>query len=220
MNNPHHQLETEIPSCAVHNQKKKLNNIPLTQDHSLITCIYNAETQSSGTLFQSTAVVGFRRLDGNVGSLNLHAIQRALAPTKTAALAAVPCLKCANCDSDATNSCSSIIASQESTGPDEKSIVLTFTERIICSCNDENCLSQARKKRNEGRPIRKWGCGFQLTFRCAIEPLSNILSKLINTEKRSPSASKCNVHKHKENASENILTSRENEPATKKIRFE
>ena len=181
MNNP--RLTTEIPSCAVHNQKKKLNNIPLTQDHSLITCIYNAETQSSGTLFQSTAVVGFRRLDGN-GSLNLLSIQRALAPTKAAALVAVPCLKCANCDSDATNSCSSIIASQESTGPDEKSIVLiNFTERIICSCNDENCLSQARKKRNEGRPIRRYGSGFQLTFRCAIEPLSSILSKLINTEK-------------------------------------
>ena len=200
MNNPR-QLETEIQSCAVHNQKKKLNNIPLTQDHSLITCIYNAETQSSGTLFQSTAVVGFRRLDGN-GSLNLLQIQRALAPTKTAALAAVSCLKCSNCDSDATNSCSSIIASQESTGSDEKSIVLLFTERIICSCNDENCLSQARKKRNEGRPIsnvRRWGSGFQLTsFRCAIEPLS----KLINTEKRPPSASV-----HKENASENILTS-------------
>ena len=194
-------------------------NIPLTQDHSLITCIYNAETQSSGTLFQSTAVVGFRRLDGNGnGSLNLHAIQRALAPTKAAAIVAVSCLKCSNCDSDATNSCSSIIASQESTGPDEKSIVLNFTERIICSCNDENCLSQARKKRNEG-PIRKWGSEFQLTFRCAIEPISSILSKLINTEKRPPSASKCNVHK--ENASENILTSRGNEsPATKKIRFE
>ena len=105
--------------------------------------------------------------------LDPRMIQTVLAPVKAVALALVDkeSLNCSLCGTnDVQYVCSSLIMSQGSNGDNA---VLNVSERLICSCNELQCISEAKKLRNQEKAQ---GSGFGVALRCALEPISNVFS--------------------------------------------
>jgi len=132
----------------------------------LITCVYNAQVCSGKSsdgidACGSAAMLVISDVEARPNSISPSQIQKGFASAKAAALSASKSLKCATCDKDASKICSSIITSR---GHNNE---LNFSEKIICSCDDDECISKARLRRND---VAR---GAWLAFRCAMEPISN-----------------------------------------------
>ena len=178
-----------------HRQRRRLSCLTMhsSSRRCLISCIYNAEIHSGGggpTAPQSTVVNFVSNVEGVAPSaLTPPQIQTALAPAKAAVLSTIGSFKCATCDEDAYNVCSSIAVYRGNNTNDNEN-VLHFFERMICSCNDVGCISEARRRRN-------FLGGRMGSFRCALEPISSVLS--VTAEVGKCTASKSCIHE-KENA--------------------
>lgn len=168
---------------------EKANQTLLSGQHCLISCIYVAEVNSGGIpAAKQTSVVNLRsnnalaEISNTSISLSPLAIQCALAPSKASFLIESGYLKCLNCNNEASHVCSSVAVSRginNSCNASEKSQVLLVSERLICSCGDDECASEARRRRNQ-TALKKGehGCGFNFSFRCALKPISKMLDSL------------------------------------------
>ena len=161
-----------------------------------MSCIYRTEVFNA----TRTTVVGFpsKQMLAEMPTPNPLAIKRALAPARAATLIASGLLSCATCGKEASNVCSSLVVCRGTNRSanaiemgcyafhthhghlldgEDKYQVLLFSERNICSCSDQRCISEARRRRNVLEE-RKGGQGFgtKLTFRGAIEPIGRVLS--------------------------------------------
>ena len=162
--------------------KKKTCNIPLMDDHCIVSIIYNTQVSTSGSggraQTTSQSVVNLTSNRQLTPADNQHLTPRimktALAPMKAAALALVDkeSLNCAICGhNNAQYITSSLIVSQGSNGNNHA--VLHVSERLICSCNELKCISEAKKTRNQEKAQ---GSGFSVALRGALEPISNVFS--------------------------------------------
>jgi hypothetical protein len=168
-----------LPGCPP--SLKKTNS---TEKQCLTSCIYKTEIFSGGSQAATrTTVVNFNAemtlaeiTNPNI-SLAPHAFQRALVPARATSLIASGSMKCATCDREASNVCSSVTAcrgTNRSANAVEKYHVLFFSERLICSCSDHRCVSEARRMRNISERKDGQGFGTKLAFRCAIEPIGRV----------------------------------------------
>ena len=162
--------------------KKNRYSVSLTDDHCIVSIIYNAKVLTSGsggraqTTTQSVVNLTSNRSLVEINSsirLAPQVIMKVISPVKAAALALVDkeSLNCAFCGTnDAQYVTSSLIMSQGSNGDNA---VLNVSERLICSCNELQCISEAKKMRNQEKAQ---GSGFSVALRCALEPISNVFS--------------------------------------------
>jgi hypothetical protein len=168
---------------------EKANPTLLLEQHHIISCIYVAEVNNGGIpAAKQTSVVNLRSnntladISNTSISLSPLAIQCALAPSKASLLIESGCLKCLNCDNEASHVCSSVAVSRgvnNSCNASEKSQVLLVSERLICSCGNDECASEARRRRNQtALKNGEHGCGFNFSFRCALKPISRVLDSL------------------------------------------
>lgn len=144
----------------------------------------------------------------------------ALAPVKAVALALVDkeSLNCAFCGiNDVQYVCSSLIMSQGSNG--DNKAVLNVSERLICSCNELQCISEAKKMRNQEKAQ---GSGFSVALRCALEPISNIFSAVRRKPNMCQYTSSLVIGNKVSFDNEQPLTEKvfDSEPPTKKLRFD
>ena len=150
-----------------------------TEEQCLTSCIYRTEIFSGGRqTVTRTSVVNFKSKRTLAGITNPRPFQRALVPARAASLMASGSLKCATCDREASNVCSSVSAcrgTNRSANAVEKYHVLLFSERLICSCCDHHCISAARRMRNVSELKGGQGFGTKLAFRCAIEPIGRVV---------------------------------------------
>lgn len=175
-----HASSLPLPGCP--HSSKKTNS---TEEQSPTSCIYRTEIFSGGRqTVTRTSVVNFKskrtlaEITNPYISLAPRAFQRALLPARAASLMASGSLKCATCDREASNVCSSVTAcrgTNRSAISAEKYLVLLLSERLICSCNDHRCISEARRMRNVSEIKGGQGFGTKLAFRCAIEPISRAI---------------------------------------------
>jgi hypothetical protein len=162
----------------------------LSGEHCLISCIYTTELNNGGIpASKQTSVVNLRSshiladISNSSISLSRSEIQRALAPSKASLLSTKSaCLKCLNCDDEASHVCSTVAVSRginNSSNASEKSQILLVSERLICSCGGNACISEARRRRNQ-TSLKKCehGYGFNFAFRCALNPISRVLDSL------------------------------------------
>jgi hypothetical protein len=172
-----------LPGCPP--SSKKTNSM---EEQCLTSCIYRTEIFSGGRqTVTRTSVVNFKSkrtlaeiMNPNI-SLAPHAFQQALLPARATSLMASGSLKCATCDREASNVCSSITAcrgTNRSANSVEKYHVLLFSERLICSCSDHRCIFEARRIRNVSERKGGQGFGTKLAFRCAIEPIGRVIQSL------------------------------------------
>ena len=206
------------------------NTIPQADGHCIVSIIYNAKvlTSRSGNGGRATttsqSVVNLtsnRSLIKTNPSIRLapQTMTTALVPVKAAALALVDkeSLNCAFCTNDAQYVCSSLIISQGSNG--DNYAVLNVSERLICSCNELQCISEAKKMRNQEKAQ---GSGFSVALRCALEPITNVFSAV---RRRKPdtcqSISSEAIGNKVSFDNEQPLTEKvfDSEPPTKKLRF-
>ena len=144
----------------------------------------------------------------------------ALAPVKAVALALVDkeSLNCAFCGiNDVQYVCSSLIMSQGSNG--DNHAVLNVSERLICSCNELQCISEAKKMRNQEKAQ---GSGFSVALRCALEPISHVFSTVRREPEMCQSISSEAIGNKVSFDNEQPLTEKvfDSEPPTKKLRFD
>ena len=169
-----HASSLPLPGCP--HSSKKTNS---TEEQSPTSCIYRTEIFSGGRqTVTRTSVVNFKSKRTLAGITTPRAFQRALLPARAASLMASGSLKCATCDREASNVCSSVTAcrgTNRSAISAEKYLVLLLSERLICSCNDHRCISEARRMRNVSEMKGGQGFGTKLAFRCAIEPISRAI---------------------------------------------
>lgn len=169
-----HASSLPLPGCP--HSSKKTNS---TEEQCPTSCIYRTEIFSGGRqTVTRTSVVNFK---SKRISLAPRAFQRALLPARAASLMASGSLKCATCDREASNVCSSVTAcrgTNRSAISAEKYLVLLLSERLICSCSDHRCISEARRMRNVSEMKGGQGFGTKLAFRCAIEPISRVIQSL------------------------------------------
>jgi hypothetical protein len=171
-------IDTPPPSS------KKMNSVLVTDERCLTSCIYRTEIFSGGSPHTTrTTVVNFKskRTLAEITNPNIslapRAIQRALVPSRVASLIASGSLKCHTCYKEASKICSSITAcrgTNRSANAVEKYHVLLLSERLICSCSDHRCISEARRMRNVSERKGDQGFGTKLAFRCAIEPIKDV----------------------------------------------
>ena len=104
----------------------------------------------------------------NVMTPNL--LRTALSPSREKALS-LPKSKswvCGSCNDDARHLCSSIVAYRE----EWDKATLCVDENIHLSCLSQQCMSEARRRRNADLKTGSGvGVGFRLAFRCAQEPI-------------------------------------------------
>eukprot|EP00580_Thalassiosira_gravida_P003646 CAMPEP_0201605094 /NCGR_PEP_ID=MMETSP0492-20130828/5030_1 /ASSEMBLY_ACC=CAM_ASM_000837 /TAXON_ID=420259 /ORGANISM="Thalassiosira gravida, Strain GMp14c1" /LENGTH=210 /DNA_ID=CAMNT_0048069273 /DNA_START=13 /DNA_END=645 /DNA_ORIENTATION=+ len=184
----------------------------------LISCIYNADIYSGygGHITPKSTVINFVSNDSIDGiapsTLAPSQIQKALYPAKAAVFSTIGSFECVTCGNDAYNICSSIAAYRGTDANDSafsSENVLHFFERIICSCDNVKCISEARRKRNtDPRKDGRMGFSFGLAFRCALEPIASVLS---STKEVGKGVALSNYMHEEENThavdSENILSS-------------
>ena len=209
-------------------KKERYDTVPLTEEHCIVSIIYNAKvfTSGSGGRAQTTtrSVVNLtsnRSLVEIDSSIRLapQVIMKVLSPVKAAALALVDkeSLNCAFCGTnDAQYVTSSLIMSQGSNGDNA---VLNVSERLICSCNELQCISEAKKMRNQEKAQ---GSGFSVALRCALEPIRSVFAVV----RRKPNICQSIISEAIGNKvsfdNEHLLTEKlfDSEPPTKKLRFE
>ena len=185
-----------MKSSIVSQSQAQANPSLLSGEHCLISCIYTTELNNGGIpASKQTSVVNLRSshiladISNSSISLSPPAIQRALAPSKASFFSKKSgCLKCLNCDYDASHVCSTVAVSRginNSSNASEKSQILLVSERLICSCGDDTCILEARRRRNQ-TSLKKGehGYGFNFAFRCALNPISRVLDSLLTAEDR------------------------------------
>ncbi len=165
------------------------NHSLFSGEDCLISCIYTTELNNRVIpASKQRSVVNLRSshiladISNSSISLSPSAIQRALAPSKATFFSSESvCLKCLNCDDEASHVCSTVAVSRginNSSDASEKSQILLVSERLICSCGDNACMSEARRRRNQtSLKSGEHGCGF-VSFRCALNPISRVLDSL------------------------------------------
>ena len=218
--------DSSSPTTVV--KKKRYNTVPQTDDHCIVSIIYNTKvltSQRSGrrtTTSQSVVNLSSNRslIKGNSSArLAPQTMTTALAPVKAAALALVDkeSLNCAFCTNDAQYVCSSLIMSQGCNGDDHA--VLNVSERLICSCNELQCISEAKKMRNQEKAQ---GSGFSVALRCALEPISHVFSTVRREPEMCQSISSEAIGNKVSFDNEQPLTEKvfDSEPPTKKLRFD
>lgn len=172
-----------MPRCP---PSPKTISIPLTGEQSLISCIYQSEIFSGGgpprrrsTVVNLKSKQPLTKMTSSNIALAPLAMQRAFVSARSASLIASGSLKCATCGREASHVCSSVSACREmNRGGNgvEQNHVLLYSERLISSCSENRCISEARRIRNASS--RKGGRGFGMTLscRCAIIPIPGICS--------------------------------------------
>jgi len=200
-------------------KKVRDNTIPQTDDHCIVSIIYNAKvlTSRSGNGGRATttsqSVVNLTSNRSLIKNLSVRISPRilktALAPVKAAALAVVDkeSLNCAFCTNDAQYVCSSLIMSQGSNG--DNHAVLSVSERLICSCNELQCISEAKKMRNQEKAQ---GSGFSIALRCALEPISSVFSAVRRRKPETCQPTSLLIG--------NTVSFDNEQPPTKKLRFD
>ena len=174
-------ISSSMPRCP---KASKTNSIPLAGGHSLISCIYQSEIFSGGgpPRLRST-VVNFKskqtlaKMTNSNIALSPFAMQGAFVSARSASLIACGSLKCATCGREASHVCSSVSAWQEmnrSANAVEQNHVVLYSERLISSCSESRCITEARRIRNVSSRKGGRGFGMKLSYRCAVISISSL----------------------------------------------
>ena len=174
LNFPFRPTETSLRAQQQNHRRRHDSTTLNTQ--IMISCIYKSEIHSGehSSPDATTQVVNFAYDDPHAIAMNPAVftpptIQKALDPTRTLALSAKGSWKCSTCDNSACNVCSSVVAVHD----DSRLQVLSVTERFHLTCNNNACVAEARRNRNDdSKKGAGTGFGFRLAFRCAHAPMA------------------------------------------------